>query len=473
MPGGKQVSEVGSLLDCFKAYDVRGQVPGQLNKELARFIARAYVRFLQPRKVVVGHDIRLTSPALADAVCRGLVERGVQVTHIGLVGSEEVYYATASLDMDGGIMVTASHNPKDYNGMKFTREKARPISADTGLKDIEAFTMEELRKDGNVHLAPAGESVHGAPGAVAHLDARPAYVSHLLSYVDVDKLRPLKIVANPGNGGAGPVLEALEQHLPFEFVRMNYTPDGEFPNGVPNPLLTENRDATAKVVVSEGADLGIAWDGDFDRCFFFDEHGSFIEGYYLVGLLAQRALLRHPGSSIVHDPRLVWNTEEIVKAHGGVPVMSKSGHAFIKEKMREVDGAYGGEMSAHQYFREFYYCDSGMIPWLQVAEAVCMTGRPLSELVDERVARYPVSGEINLTLADPSRGLALLKEKYSHWSSLRGHQDGVSFEFPSWRFNVRPSNTEPVIRVNVESRGDAALMSEKTREVIATLEQSQ
>jgi phosphomannomutase len=464
----------GSQLDCFKAYDVRGQVPGQLNKELARFIGRAYAQFLRPKRVAVGHDVRLTSPELTEALCVGLVESGVEVTHIGLVGTEEVYFAVASLGLDGGIMVTASHNPRDYNGMKFTREKAQPISADSGLLEIEDLVMEELRRDGNVHTAPPPRPTPSSRGHVIHLDSRPAYVEHLLSYVDVGGgLRPLKIVANAGNGGAGPVLDLLENHLPFELVKLNYKPDGNFPNGVPNPLLLENRNVTSEAVLAEGADLGIAWDGDFDRCFLFDERGSFLEGYYLVGVLAQKALGRHPGGRIVHDPRLVWNTEELVRLYGGIPVLSKSGHAFIKEKMREVDGAYGGEMSAHHYFKEFSYCDSGMIPWLQVVEAISEEGRPLSEMVEERIARYPVSGEINLTLKEPERAVAAVREKYQPDALAISEMDGLSVEFATWRFNVRPSNTEPVIRLNVESRGDRALMEEKTREVLAVLEHAQ
>ncbi len=462
-----------SQLDCFKAYDVRGQVPGQLNKELARFIGRSYAQFLRPRKVAVGHDIRLTSPELTDALCKGLVESGVEVSHIGSVGTEEVYFATAHLDMDGGIMVTASHNPRDYNGMKFTREQARPISADTGLLDIEDLVMEELRRDGNVHTAPPPLLSPQVQGGLEHIDNRPAYIGHLLTYVDVSLLRPLKVVANVGNGGAGAVLELLEKHLPLEFVKLNYTPDGNFPNGVPNPLLPENRAVTAEAVLAEGADLGLAWDGDFDRCFFFDEKGSFVEGYYLVGLLAERALRRNPGARIVHDPRLVWNTEEVVKAHGGVPVVSKSGHAFIKEKMREVDGVYGGEMSAHHYFREFSYADSGMIPWLQVVEALSVEGRRFSEMVGERIARYPVSGEINLTLDDAGRALSAMRKKYGSQALQIDELDGLTFEFTDWRVNVRSSNTEPVVRVNVEARANESLMREKTQEVLAVLEQSQ
>jgi phosphomannomutase/phosphomannomutase/phosphoglucomutase len=294
-----------------------------------------------------------------------------------------------------------------------------------------------------------------------------------LSYLDIGRLHPLKVVVNAGNGGAGAIIDSLERSLPFEFVKLNHEPDGTFPNGVPNPLLPENREVTSTAVVAEQADLGIAWDGDFDRCFFFDERGSFVEGYYLVGLLAERALRRHPGARVVHDPRLVWNTQEVVAEHGGVPVVSKSGHAFIKEKMREVDGAYGGEMSAHHYFREFSYCDSGMIPWLQVVERMCEEGRPLSEMVQERIARYPVSGEINLELKDPKMALEAIRRQYEQGALSVSELDGMSFEYARWRFNVRPSNTEPVVRLNVESRGDEALMLEKTAEVAAALERSQ
>ncbi len=459
----------GLFVDCFKAYDVRGKVPLQLNPRLAEFIAWAYAGLLNPKRVVVGHDIRETSPELSEALCRGLVESGVDVVDIGLVGTEEVYFATFSLGLDGGIMITASHNPRDYNGMKFTREAARPISADTGLLEMEAAVMKSLREDGYVHWAPPPREVE-RKGTITRADTRPEYIEHLMTYIDIGKLRPLKVVVNAGNGGAGPVVDLLEERLPFRFIKLNHTPDGSFPNGVPNPMLIENRAVTANAVVEAGADLGIAWDGDFDRCFFFDEKGGFVEGYYLVGLLAERALKRHPGGTIINDPRLVWNTEEMVAAAGGRSVMSKSGHAFIKEKMREVDAVYGGEMSAHHYFKEFSYCDSGMIPWLLVAEAISEQGRPLSQMVEERIARYPVSGEINLTLSDPARALEAIGEKYSAEALGVNDLDGLSVEFPKWRFNVRMSNTEPVVRVNVETRGDKKLLEEKTKEVLSTLE---
>ena len=459
------MSAYDTQLKAFKAYDVRGRVPDELNEEMAEMIGLAYADLVQPSRVAVGHDVRLTSTDLAAALCRGLTAAGVDVVDIGLVGTEETYFATFSLGLDGGIMVTASHNPRDYNGMKFTRDKARPISADTGLLDMDAMVRCALRARDAGETPPWAPRT-GTPGAIQQADTRPAYIEHLLTYIDEARLRPLKVVVNAGNGGAGPVIDLLESRLPLHFVKVNHEPDGTFPHGVPNPLLPENRAATAEVVVAEKADLGIAWDGDFDRCFFFDERGEFIEGYYLVGLLAERALLRHPGASIIHDPRLVWNTKEIVEAAGGKPVVCKSGHAFIKEKMRQVDAAYGGEMSAHHYFREFSYCDSGMIPWLQVVEALSASGRPLSALVGERIERYPVSGEINLTISDPPRALAALKQRYTADALSHDEIDGLSVEFSDWRFNVRMSNTEPVVRVNVEARGDAALLAEKTADVL-------
>jgi phosphomannomutase len=460
--------EVPVRLESFKAYDVRGRVPEQLNTGMAELIGRAYAELVHPSRVVVGHDVRLTSPEITEALCAGLVASGVDVVNIGLVGTEEVYHATFALGVGGGIMVTASHNPREYNGMKFTRAQARPISSDTGLFDIEEMVRNAMSAGswGAVASGPVAEK----PGSIEHIDMRPSFVQHLLTYVDPGALRPLKVLVNPGNGGAGAVIDMLQPHLPLQFVKINERPDGTFPLGVPNPLLPENQAATTRAVLETGADLGIAWDGDFDRCFFFDENGEFVDGYYLVGLLAQRALKRHPGANIIHDPRLVWNTEELVRQAGGIPVLCKSGHAFIKEKMRAVDAAYGGEMSAHHYFREFSYCDSGMIPWLQVVEAICEAGRPFSEMLAERIARFPVSGEINLTLTDPSRAIEAVRERYAGSSLGVDETDGLSIEYPSWRFNVRMSNTEPVVRLNVETRADKDLLQTKTAELIAVLE---
>ncbi|MCP5043926.1 MAG: phosphomannomutase [bacterium] len=444
-------------ITCFKAYDVRGRIPDELNEDIAYRISRAYASFLSPRKVVVGHDIRLTSESISDAVVAGLRDSGVDVLHIGTCGTEEVYFATFHYETDGGIAVTASHNPKDYNGMKFVREQAKPISADTGLVDIRA-------------LAEAGDFEKcDSTGNLERLDHRQAYIEHLLGYIDPSRCRPLKIVSNPGNGGAGAVIDALDSALPFEFIRLHHEPDGNFPNGVPNPLLVENRAPTIEKIKQTGADLGIAWDGDFDRCFFFDEHGQFIEGYYIVGLLASAFLDKQPGQKIVHDPRLTWNTLDIVASRGGESVLSKSGHAFIKERMREVDGVYGGEMSAHHYFRDFSYCDSGMIPWLLVTELMSTTGQSLSSLVQERMDLFPASGEINRRIADSAATIAELRSTYGASALDVDLTDGLSIEFADWRFNVRSSNTEPVVRLNVESRGDVALMREKTEELLAIL----
>jgi phosphomannomutase len=443
-------------LTAFKAYDVRGRIPDEINEALAYDIGRAYAGFVKPRTVAVGYDIRETSPALATALKRGLTESGVDVLDIGLCGTEGSYFATAQWKLDGGIMVTASHNPPDYNGMKFVREDARPISADTGLKDIQAAIAARA-------FAPPAVKA----GTQQPLDISARYRQHLLGYVDPSRLKPLKVVVNAGNGGAGLIVDLLEPHLPFQFIKLNHAPDGSFPHGVPNPMLEENRDATRRAVLDHGADVGLAWDGDYDRCFFFDEAGTFIEGYYLVGLLAEVFLKREPGARIVHDPRLTWNTIDVVSAAGGVPVLSKSGHAFIKQKMREVDGAYGGEMSAHHYFRSFAYCDSGMIPWLLVLQVICESGKSLSQLVGDRMRRFPASGEINTHLQGEAGAVLARAQKVYAGAALHvDFTDGLSVEFPQWRFNLRGSNTEPLVRLNVESRGDPALMQEKTEELL-------
>jgi phosphomannomutase len=442
---------------CFKAYDLRGRVPDELNEQLARDIGRAYVQFLHPADVVVGHDIRLTSAALTDALAEGLMAAGANVLHIGECGTEHVYFATEHLGTGGGIMVTASHNPADYNGMKLVREGSRPISGDTGLNDIRDLLVSgELGPEPNT-------------GQRRSVDIHDAYIDRLLSYVDVARLKPLKLVVNAGNGGAGAVIDRLESRLPFEFIKVHHEPDGHFPNGVPNPLLPENRTPTIDAIHSAGADMGIAWDGDFDRCFFFDEQGGFVEGYYIVGLLAQSLLAQNPGGKIVHDPRLTWNTRDIVTSLGGTPIQSKTGHAFIKERMRQEDAVYGGEMSAHHYFRDFAYCDSGMVPWLLVAGIVSATGKPLSALVEERIAAYPVSGEINRRLDDPHAALAMVRARYEPDALSVDETDGLSFEFDKWRFNLRLSNTEPVVRLNVEARADQQLMQDKTAELLQLL----
>ncbi|WP_444906477.1 phosphomannomutase [Microbulbifer sp. SSSA008] len=443
-----------SELTCFKAYDLRGRVPDELNTDIAYRVGRAFAQFLNARRVVVGHDIRLTSGELTDALVNGLRDAGADVFHIGECGTEEVYFANFHGDFDGGICVTASHNPMDYNGMKFVRAGSSPISGDTGLLDIKRLAEEN-------NFAPVEQR-----GTLQRFEHRADFVQHLLGYIDNTALKPLKLVVNAGNGGAGAVVDALAPHLPFEFVRVHHEPDGNFPNGIPNPILPENRNSTAEAVRASGADFGIAWDGDFDRCFFFDESGDFIEGYYVVGLLAEAFLAKNNGAKVVHDPRLLWNTEDIVRAAGGEPVQSKTGHAFIKERMRKEDAIYGGEMSAHHYFRDFAYCDSGMIPWLLVAELVSRSGKSLSQLVGERMAAFPCSGEINSKVQDAAALLKAAEEKYGPAADSVEHVDGLSIAYPEWRFNLRMSNTEPVVRLNVESRGSEELMREKTEELL-------
>ena len=441
-------------MKCFKAYDIRGRVPDELNDELAYRVGRAYAQLLKPQKMVVGRDVRVSSQPLCTALAHGLMDGGTDVYDIGLCGTEEIYHATFCHGMDGGIMVTASHNPMDYNGMKLVREGARPISGDSGLHSIR-----DLTADGT--FAPSDRV-----GSLLTLYSKPAYLKHLLTYTDTTALKPLKVVVNAGNGCAGPIIDLLEPQLPYSFIKVHHQPDGSFPNGIPNPLLPENREATARVVRESGADVGIAWDGDFDRCFFFDEQGTFIEGYYLVGLLAQALLLRNPGARVIHDPRLTWNTINVVTRAGGIPVMSKTGHAFIKERMRAEDAVYGGEMSAHHYFRDFAYCDSGMIPWLLVLEIISRSGKSLSELVGEMMAAYPASGEINRTVADATTVLAAVEDRYAASAEAVDRTDGLSMEFSDWRFNLRSSNTEPLLRLNVEARGDARLMRDKTEELL-------
>lgn len=447
------------VTQCFKAYDIRGQVPAQLNEEIAYRIGRALVTELQGKTFVVGQDMRLESPPLASALMRGITEAGADVIDIGLCGTEEVYFATSHYKVDGGVMITASHNPKGYNGMKLVKAQSRPISGDTGLNAIR-----QRVEQGDLGVAATEK------GGVRQAFDKTAYIDHLLTYVDVGALKPLKILADPGNGAAGPVLKALASRLPLQWVFINEEPDGHFPNGVPNPLLPENRELTRQALLANQCDMGLAWDGDFDRCFFFDADGRFIEGYYLVGLLAEMLLKQHPGSKIIHDPRLTWNTIEQVEQAGGIAVQSKTGHAFIKERMREEDAVYGGEMSAHHYFRDFAYCDSGMIPWLLVAGLMATSGKKLAQLVDERITAYPCTGEINYRVPDVNDTLDKVRARFAAEALEVDETDGVSMSFPTWRFNVRGSNTEPLLRLNIETRGDVENLNACLAEVESLIE---
>lgn len=441
-------------ITCFKAYDLRGRVPEELNDEVAYRVGRAFVEFLDAKSVVVGHDIRLTSAELTDSLIRGINDAGADVVHIGQCGTEEVYFGTFHLGLDGGICVTASHNPMDYNGMKLVRRGSQPISSDSGLIEIRA-------------MAEAGDFTEPKKkGSLEHKDIRKDYIEHLLTYISVDELKPLKVVVNAGNGGAGVIIDRLEPHLPFEFIKVHHEPDGTFPNGIPNPILEERRAPTIEAVKKHGADLGIAWDGDFDRCFFFDETGDFIEGYYVVGLLAEAFLVKYPGAKVVHDPRLKWNTIDIAEMGGGHAIESKTGHAFIKERMRLEDAVYGGEMSAHHYFKDFAYCDNGNIPWLLVTELMCKRSVKLSHMVADRVAKFPCSGERNNTVGDPVAIITSIEKHYADEAVAVEKVDGLSMSFDNWRFNIRMSSTEPVLRLNIESRGDRVLMQAKTDELL-------
>lgn len=436
-----------SNLTCFKAYDIRGRLGTELNEDIAYRIGRAYGQIYQPKTIAVGCDIRLTSPALKMALANGLLDAGVDVIDLGMTGTEEVYFAAFHLDVQGGIEVTASHNPMDYNGLKLVREKAYPISADSGLKEIRA-------------LAESGSfSEVAARGQLSQQSILDDFVQHLLGYIQPQQLKPLKLVVNAGNGAAGHVIDAIEHqfkqaNIPVEFIKIHHEADGNFPNGIPNPMLLENQQSTRDAVLAHQADLGIAWDGDFDRCFLFDEQGQFIEGYYIVGLLAQAFLLQHPNQKIIHDPRLTWNTIDIVEQNHGQAIQSKCGHAFIKERMRSENAIYGGEMSAHHYFRDFSYCDSGMIPWLLVIELISQTGKPLSQLVNERIAKFPCSGEINFVVQNSQATIDRILAHYQPQQPVLDTIDGISLDFGNWRFNLRASNTEPLLRLNIETRGD-------------------
>jgi phosphomannomutase len=440
-------------LVSFKAYDIRGKVPAELNPDLAYKIGRAYAKYINAKKVVVGYDVRKSSLELCEALINGLTDAGSDVINIGLCGTEMIYFSTPHFKADGGIMITASHNPPEYNGMKFVKKDSVPVGYDSGLNVIEEMIINNK----------IGEK-SSKKGSVQTEDVMQAFINNLSKFYDPNKIKPFKVVVNAGNGCAGLALDAIESKLPIKMIKIFNEPDSNFPNGVPNPLLVENRKPTIDAILKNNADLGVAWDGDYDRCFFFDEKGSFIEGYYIVGLLAKSILKKFPGEKIVHDPRLIWNTLDVVKHSNGIAVQSKSGHAFIKEKMREVNSIYGGEMSAHHYFRDNAYSDSGMIPFLLIMQLMSEEDKTLSDLVEEMIANYPCSGEINSTIADPAGKIKEIEKLYT--GGKVDKTDGLSVEYDDWRFNLRMSNTEPIIRLNVESKGDVLLMEEKTKELL-------
>ncbi|MFZ5946590.1 MAG: phosphomannomutase/phosphoglucomutase [Stygiobacter sp.] len=445
-------------INSFKAYDIRGKVPSELNAELAYKVGKSVAKYLNAKSVVIGRDVRKSSPELSKALANGLTDAGCDVIDLGLCGTEMIYFATPYLNADGGVMITASHNPPEYNGLKFVKRGSVPMGYDSGLKDIEKMILNNQLGENSLQK-----------GKVVQKNIMNEFIESLKKFYNPEKIKPYKVVVNAGNGCVGPALDELEKNLPIKMIKVFHEPDSNFPNGVPNPLLPENRHSTIEAMKKNNADLGVAWDGDYDRCFFFDEKGNFIEGYYIVGLLAKSILKLNPNEKIVHDPRLTWNTIEVVKKSGGEAVVSKSGHAYIKQKMREVNAIYGGEMSAHHYFRDNFYSDSGLIPFLLILQLISEENKPFSSLVEEMVNSYPCSGEINSTIENPKEKLEQIKAKYS--DGIIDELDGVSIEYPNWRFNVRLSNTEPLIRLNVESRGDKNLMEEKTKELLNFIRQ--
>ncbi|MDQ7817682.1 MAG: phosphomannomutase/phosphoglucomutase [Melioribacteraceae bacterium] len=440
-------------LSSFKAYDIRGKVPSDLNSDLAYKVGKTIVKYLNCKSVVIGRDVRESSPELANSLSNGITDAGSDVFDLGLCGTEMIYFGTPFLNADAGVMITASHNPPEYNGLKFVKKGSIPFGYDSGLNEIERMIIN--------NEIPENTS---AKGKVINKDIMNEFIASLHKFFDKDKIKPYKVVVNAGNGCVGPALDRLEKLLPIEMIKMFHEPDSKFPNGVPNPLLPEKRQPTIDAIKKHNADLGVAWDGDYDRCFFFDEQGNFIEGYYIVGLLAKSILKTNPGEKIVHDPRLTWNTIEVVNKAGGEAVVSKSGHAFIKQKMREVNSIYGGEMSAHHYFRDNFYSDSGLIPFLLILQLMSDENAKLSELVGEMIKAYPCSGEINSTVTNAAEKIEIIKEKYK--DGMIDELDGLSVEYPEWRFNIRMSNTEPLVRLNVESRRDENLMNEKTEELL-------
>ncbi len=457
-------------IDCFKAYDVRGELGVNLDESIAYRIGRAFAQILanntthnQPA-IVIGADIRPSSFALKAAAIEGITDAGVDVIDLGMTGTEEVYFATSFYDAIGGIEVTASHNPINYNGLKMVRENSRPISADTGLAEVRA-------------LAESGEFIDAPKGQVIEKSDKTAYIDKLMSFVDTAKFTAKKIIVNSGNGSAGPVVDAIEARLasagaPIELIKVHHTPDGSFPNGIPNPMIIANQASTRDAVLAHQADFGVAFDGDFDRCFLFDADGRFIDGSYVVGMLAAAFLQKHQGETIVYDPRVIYNTEHVIEQLGGTPALSKSGHSFIKQVMRETGAIYGGEMSAHHYFKEFFYCDSGMVPWLLLIELLSVTGKSLAELVDDYITAHPSSGELNFKLGqtDAATISQALEDKYGSLNPAKNTLDGLSLDFGDWRFNLRSSNTEPLIRLNIETRGDASLLDAKVNEIMALLD---
>ncbi len=440
----------------FKAYDVRGIYPSQLDEDGAYRIARAYTVHFEPRSVALGHDMRLSSPSLAAAAADGIADAGGDVADLGLVGTEMLYHAVTELELDGGICVTASHNPKEYAGMKIVRRGALPVGGDSGLAEIRA-------------LAEAGFEEPAQRGTVSTQDVWPSFVAKVLSLVDVEAIRPLRVVIDAANGMAGAMLPPVLEQLPqLDVVRCYFDPDGSFPNHEPNPLLPENREFIVRKVKEESADLGVAYDGDADRCFFVDDTGEFVPGDFATALMAQAVLEKAAGEKVIYDVRASWAVPETIERAGGIPLVNRVGHAFIKQRMRAEDAVFAGEVSAHYYFREYSQADTGVVPFLVMLELVSKSGQRLSELLRPFREHFFLTGEINTPVSDVPLKLQELKERYTGEGGRVSHLDGISIDFDDWHFNVRPSNTEPLLRLNLEALSEG-LMVEKRDEVLALI----
>ncbi len=452
-------------LTCFKAYDIRGELNVDFDEEICRRIGKAFSEVLLTKEVVVGRDARESSYRLQENLMRGLSEQGTKIIDIGLCGTEEVYCAVSEYKACGGLMVTASHNPVNYNGIKMVKADSKPLDPKSELLEIKKSAEQNSfkKKKERGHIIKS------------EVDARKKYVDIVLKFLDIEKLDAKKVLVNCGNGAAGPTFNAIEGELKnrgvnLEFEKVFFEPDSSFPNGIPNPLIKENQELTKKKILESGASLGIAFDGDFDRCFFFDERGQFVNGEYIMGILAEEFLSYKNGGVIVHDPRRIWNVQDVICKFGGKSVVSKTGHAYVKQTMRMVDAIYGGEISAHHYFKDFFYCDSGMIPWLLILQLLTRKKKNLSQVVDERKSIFLSSDEINIVLDRPDDAIKRIKMAYNKKAVNKDNLDGLSYAFENWRFNLRKSNTEQCLRLNVEIKSKSELLKEKVDEVLSFIQ---
>ena len=447
------------MVSCFKKYDIRGKWGEDINEDLAFKIGYSVAKRFNARKVVLGHDARESSPILSRAMSEGICAFGSDVSSIGLSGTEEMYAAVSSLEADAGVEVTASHNPIEFNGFKIVKSGSQPLT------EKEFFDIKSMVIEFDYEKVEAAGTVFNDQEI-----ARSLYIEKLLSFVNIKNLKPLKIVVNSGNGAAGPTIDKLiavleQKGVPVNIAKVHHHPDPKFPNGIPNPMLKENHKATKDAVLSEKADLGVAFDGDFDRCFIFDKFGDFVSNEYLIGFLAKGFLRKVKGAHIVHDPRVIWNILDVVENSCGKSFLSQTGHVLFKKEMRRCGAIYGGELSAHHYFRDFYYCDSGMIPWLMIWELLSTCGMRLDELISKRKKKFISSGEINFTVTDQEHCLSFINKSFARNALYVDKTDGVSISFDTWRFNLRKSNTEPLVRLNVEVQGDMRLLKEKTQKL--------